>query len=221
MDNLARDMRAEPVRLSYGVVQSCMESKGEAVYKIVGDHESLICERAEGCLLKPEKNDLVLAASESEGRGYVLSVVKRAGRGRTPSRIEIPGDLNIAAAGDLAFSADKDASLAAGDQVLLAGRTIAGAADDVHVQASKISVTARLLSGGFKAVTLAAGAVEHVFDRLTQKLRNSVRLVEEHDEVAAGSARLVVEEDYAVQSQNEVHLAEDVVKIDAAEVHLG
>ncbi|MDK2954860.1 MAG: hypothetical protein PWQ57_356 [Desulfovibrionales bacterium] len=221
MDNLARNLRAESVRLVYGVVQSCVESRGDAVYKIAGDDGALVCERADGCLLKPEKGDLVLAVSEADGRGYVLSVIKRAARGQTPAKIEVPGDLNIAAAGDLTFAADNDVSLAAGDQITLVGATIAGAAEDVHLQASKISVAARLLSGGFKAVTLAAGAVEHVFDRLTQKLRNSVRLVEEHDEVAAGSARMVVAEDYAVQSRNEAHLAEEVVKIDAEEVHLG
>lgn len=218
MDNLARELQNQAASLVYGKVLA----HGGATYSVATDQGPTTCERADGCLLKPEPGDLVLVATATEGNGYVLSVIKRARRGTHPAQLEVQGDLNIRATeGDLTMASDRDISLFAANEASIAGRTLNAGADSAALRAGNVSVAARVFSGSYKTVSLAAGAVEQVFARLTQKLRNSVRMVEEHDEVIAGSARMAVEDDYSVQSKNEVHTAEELVKIDAEEVHLG
>lgn len=218
MDNLARELQNQAASLVYGTVLA----HGDAAYSVACDQGPLTCERADGCLLKPQPGDLVLVATTSDTAGYILSIIKRAQSGKRPAVLDVQGDLNISTAdGDLTLASNRNLSLFAGSEASIVSEKLSAGAIRAQLQAHKVSVATRLFTGSYSVVSMAAESVEHVFSSLTQKLRNCVRMVEEHDEVTASSARLAVQDDYAVQSRNEVHLAEEVVKIDAEEVHLG
>lgn len=228
MDNLTIEPREQATTLIYGRVLHC---KG-VYYEVDTDNGVFSCERADGCLLRPNVGDLVLAATAGpDGQGFVLSVIKRQERNKAVAELDVQGELHIktrggnlnitSQGGDLNLAADKDLSLFAVADAAIAGQTLTAGAQTAELKAGRVSVVARLFTGSYKTVSLAAGAVEHAFTSLTQKLRNAVRMVEEHDEVLVGSARLAVEESYTVQTKNEMHSAEEIIKLDAEEVHLG
>lgn len=208
MHNAAQRMEAASPVLEYARVRA-----------VSGDHAVLRAafgeiraERAAGCLLAPRPGDLVLASVDADGGAFVLSVLTR--EAKAPGEIDYPGDLRLRAQGDLRLDAGGDAGLSAGETLTLAAR-------EGDAAFEKVSILAKTGSVRLKSLTMMAGAVEQFFSRLTQRLTNSVRLVEEHEEVQAKSARYLTEDTLTMHSKNALHIAEEVVKIDAGEVHLG
>ncbi len=221
MDNLARQLKSERPELVYGHV---VARTGD-LFSVRTEDGPLQCERADGCLLLPATGDLVLVstmASAQFGRqGFVLSVIKKS-NARRASEIQHTGDLLIRTSqGDLNVTSDNNLSLIAADRTALLSKTLTAGAESAELKAGSVSVAARLFKGSYQAVSLVAGRVEHVFSRLTQKMRNSVRMVEEYEEVLTGSSRLAVKDNYVVQTKNTFQTAEEIIKIDAEEVHLG
>jgi len=85
----------------------------------------------------------------------------------------------------------------------------------------RLSVAGRVLQSRIRRIRTVASSVDQTVRRLTQRLRDSFRYVEEQDEVQCGNARYLVEDSLTVQSRNAVHMAEEVVTINADQVHLG
>jgi len=176
------------------------------------DHGPVRASRAAGCLLAPRPGDLVLACLDPDGTTFVLSVLRRAEG--APGEIAYAGALTVRAADDLSLCAAGDVALAASNQLTVA-------ASQGEITFTGVRLVAKTATVTLGALTLLAGAVEHIVSRLTQRLTNAVRLVAEHDESQAGSARHLVEDTLTIHAKNAVHVAEEVVKIDAGQVHLG
>jgi hypothetical protein len=63
--------------------------------------------------------------------------------------------------------------------------------------------------------------VDHIFDRLTQRLKNHTRYVEDQEEVQTGSSRYLVEDLLTVQTKNTLHQAEEIITLNGEQIHLG
>ncbi len=208
MQNAAKRMDTASPVLEYAKVRAV---SGDHVV-LLADFGDIHAERAAGCLLAPRPGDLVLASVDAGGHAFVLSVLKR--EAEAPGEIAYPGDLRLRADGDLRLDAGGEAALSAKETLTLAAK-------EGEAAFEKASLLAKTAEARFKTLTMMAGAVEQFFSRLTQRLTNSVKLVEEHEEVQAGSARYLIEDTLTMHSKNAVHIAEEVAKIDAGEVHLG
>jgi hypothetical protein len=169
-------------------------------------------EPAAGCLLKPEPGDLVLLSLDGADI-FILSVLRRA-LGREDAEMDFPGALALRTRGDIRLLADGDLSAAA-------SRSMTFYAETAEAHFGEATLVSRVARATAKTLAVMAEAMETVAASLTQRLKNSVRLVEEHEEVQAGSSRLLVENTLTVHAKNALHVAEDVVKIDAGQVHLG
>lgn len=208
MHNTAKRLDMVQPVLEYAHVRA---ASGDRVV-LAASYGEILAERAAGCLLAPRPGDLVLASVDASGRAFVLSVLTR--EQAAPGEIAYPGDLRLRAGGDLSLDAGGDASLSA-------SRNLTLAAEEGEAAFGKVSILAKAARVQVKVLSLMAGAVEQIVARLTQRLTNSVRLVEEHEEVQAGSARYVIEDTLTMHSKNALHIAEEVAKIDAGQVHLG
>ncbi len=218
MHNLAdRTERALPW-LEYGEV---VDEAGEAlaVRTSLGTVEA---RRALSCLIQPRAGDRVLVSMDADGAGYVLSLLERAQGQERDTRLVVDGDLSIHARdGDLSLTADRDVTLAAEDALALASRKVSVHAGAGEAVIERLSVAAKALQAQIKRIRTVASSVEQTVHRLTQRLQDSFRYVEDQDEVQCGSARYLVEDSLTVQSRNAVHMAEEVVTINAEQVHLG
>ena len=65
-----------------------------------------------------------------------------------------------------------------------------------------------------------ADVVDNIFTSLTQRLVNSARYVEEHEEIQTGSTRLLVEDALHAQARHIDQTAEEIIRITSKEIHL-
>ncbi len=179
---------------------------------VTTENGTVMATRAVGCLVAPVPGDFVLVA-HAQPQAFVLSVLSR-NNADQDTELDTPGNMTIRARGDVHVLADGDMNAIAGQTMSLSGQTAEARFGDATLWITSLRLTAKLVS-------TVASTVEHVMGTLTQRLKNSVRLVEEHEEVQSSSSRYLVENTLTMHSKNAVHVAEEVAKIDAGQVHLG
>lgn len=196
-------------RLGYGTVLRTREDRC-----IVASQEGeMLCEQAVSCIVRPQPGDRVLVSQDQEEGSYILAVLSHGTAGQG-TELEFAGDVTLRVRqGSL--------RLAAEDTLECTGEHYAVYAQSGEIAVAKLSLLGRIIQWQAKKVLAVAESVEHVFSSLTQRLRESQRYVEEHEDVQCGSARHLVEETLTMQAKNINHMAEELVKVDGEQVHLG
>jgi uncharacterized protein YktB (UPF0637 family) len=85
----------------------------------------------------------------------------------------------------------------------------------------RVCLVAKVFQGQVKRIKMVANTVENTFRRLTQRLQDAFRFVQDHEEIQTGSTRYLVEDTLTINAKNAVHMAEEIVTINAEQVHLG
>jgi len=209
MNNVAVLKKNRPVRtvcLSYGRV---VEQDGE-LHGVMPDGRAAVWARkADGCLLAPEVGDVVLVAEGGKEGPFVLSVLMKDG---TESRLVLKGEVEVQAE----------------SLILNAGRRVGLEAPEIAF--SGVRGEARFLTFAFlvsacKAeihkVTTVIQSLDSVTDRLTQRIRNSFRWVENLEQVHAGRIRSIVKQRFFIKARHVSVHAEEEVSMDGRKVHLG
>ncbi|MEW5723554.1 MAG: DUF3540 domain-containing protein [Thermodesulfobacteriota bacterium] len=169
--------------------------------------------RALGCLVLPRLGDRVLLSADAAGECWVLSVLSRGEAGESGTDLLFEGPVNLRVEGGL--------TIAAREELAWTANKITVSAHEAEASVGKVSFLGQTLEAQFEWIKAVAVRVDQVFERLTQRLFESLRFVREHEEVQTGSTRLLVEDTFTVQARNAVHQAEEIYKIDAGQVHLG
>lgn len=220
MNNLAEKMPENLPQLVYGTV---LERKGQTLI-VATDYGHSTAHKAVSCMIQPEPGDYVLLSLEAlDGdRCFVLSVLQRDAERQHGQEIVFEGPVKFQVnGGDLALSSDQGLTMAAEEDILCVSERIEVQAAQGDVRIGKLDFLGRAVRSQVERVVAVAKAVEKTYDQVTQRMKNSFRYVEEHDEVQSKTKRQLVEESLTVQSKNEYHLTEEVVKIDAEQIHLG
>jgi hypothetical protein len=209
MQNTARKYHQNEVTMVYGAVAA---STG-AVLTVGTDLGELPARRARGCLVKPADGDLVLLAVSPAGV-YVLQVLERPAELDEGSELDFEGPVRVRVEqGGLNLAAAVDITLTAPQLEIEARRG--------KVAIEDCSFFGRLFSGRVEKLKMAADTLDAIFRRAVQRLTNSYRYVEEHDEVQSGSTRFLVDGTMTMQTKTTMHTAEGHIKIDAEQIHLG
>lgn len=172
------------------------------------DGRILFAQRAAGCLLAPEAGDEVLVAAGA-GKTFILSVLIRQ---EDAGRIALPGKSSIE-----------------GDEIALTGRR------GVALEAPKISLTGLLGEARFGGLSLFSrwcdvraeriSSVAEIWNRtigrLSERIRDSYRTIENTEQTKAGRIRTVVKERFSVASKHADVNAEEEVKLDGKKIHIG
>ncbi len=195
------------------------DKKGIWVATDHGEHPAF---KALSCLIRPEPGDVVLLSLDDEGACFILSVLIR-NEGRESSQdIVFEGSVNLhVRGGDLAVTSEREMSFASEKRISHATERIEVHADEGEAIIGRLSFLGRTLTSQFKRIKTAAKYAEHTYGRLTERLKNCFKYVEDHEELQSKSTRRLVEESLTVQSKNSYQLVEDTVKIDAEQIHLG
>jgi hypothetical protein len=208
---------AEPA-LEYGVVAS-MEEGAYAVLTGTGCRQAV---PAVSCLVRPEKDDVVLLSMDEEGNAFILSVLTRKGERSDSCTLEFQGQVNLRVKdGGFSVSADEDLCLVSGERLALVSPQIEVDALEGNVRIEKMSYAGKLLSAQIEKIKAIADAVDSVFRRAVARFTTSYRYVEEHEEVQSGSTRMLVDGTLTMQTKTTMHTAEGHIKIDAKQIHLG
>ncbi len=208
--NCAEAEQELQARLEYGTV---LRTQANNSFVVAATDGELACEQAVSCIVRPQPGDRVLISQDQEEGSYILAVLSH-GTSRQGTDIEFRGDVRVRVR-------EGSLSLAAEDKLECSGEHYAVYAQNGEIAVARLSVLGRVIQWQAKKILAVAENVEHVFHSLTQRLRESQRYVEEHEDVQCGSARHLVEETLTMQAKNINHMAEEVVKVDGEQVHLG
>jgi hypothetical protein len=179
-----------------------------------------VAERAVSCLVAPEVGDLVVVACTSGEGAFVLAVLRR--DRSVGTRVAVDGDLDIQlTSGRLRVAAQEGVEI-------LAARDVSVAAGGLHVTADEGKVVFRGLSflgdvvrAEMDAVKVLAGRFDAVLERVSQRVQRSYRTVAETDHVRAQRIDYTAEKTASVHGEHTLVTADALVKVDAAQIHMG
>ena len=183
-------------------------------------HGELEAQRAASCLLEPELDDLVLLACVSSGRSYVLGVLERAEHGRA-ARLDFAEDVELCSSGRLSLSGRQGLRLATEGALGLFGRTLDAVVREGTLLARTLSLKSDAVHAETGKLKLLATAMDSAVERLSAKFGSVYRRVEELEQVRAGQMHVRVEGNLDLRGENALLTAERLVKVNAAQVHMG
>lgn len=175
--------------------------------------------RAVGCLVAPAVGDLVFVAVSPRGC-WVLSVLERASD--APTRLSVEGDLEIVTPNGVLRMGARDGVEMSSESTLTV--VVAG----VHLRAAEGEASFDRASLAAGVVDLDAGSLvvrssteEHTVERLTQRIGSAQRFVAEVDRLRAGHIDYRAERMLEMHGEHAMVTAEGLVKVDAAQIHIG
>lgn len=177
------------------------------------------CKPAASCLLRPAHGDTVLLAGHGRRHLYILAVIEQADPRQ--SRIAVAGDLEIdTAAGALRLHA-RDTVTARAAKVQLESEHFSMSAAQANCQVDDATYTGRALKLAVGGLRLVGRVFETIADRVSSISRTSVRVVEDTDTVRAGTLDFKAQASARLHGQHTLVTGQDLVKVDAAQIHVG
>lgn len=176
--------------------------------------------RASSCLLEPMPGDRVLVAHDDAGVVYVLAILAR--DGSAAHTVVFPGDAQIIAPlGRIGVSARDGVELASPQSVSVVSASLAVQATEASVTIERAEYTGSWLNTCVQRIKLVATSLDAVMDRWTQQVRQSLRRVDELEQVKAGQIDYAARDTLALHGSNALVTAKKLVKVDSEQIHIG
>lgn len=173
-----------------------------------------VCRRAASCLLQPAVGDTVLASGPDGARLYLIAVIEQADT--SASRIDAAGDVTFAAVGS------GSVTLASASQLnLRADERLAISAEHGECNIGELQLTTRSVHAVVGHARLVGKVFESVADRIVQMARQTLRLTDEIDQVRAGHIDHKASETVRIHGHHTMVTGKELVKVDAAQIHMG
>ncbi len=169
------------------------------------------CRRAASCLLRPAVGDTVLLSGPDRHRVYLIAVLEQTDA--SVSRIDAPGAVSIESAGDL--------RLHSGGQLQMKAAQWKLQADSGHCRVDDLHFTGQALDATVGRLRLVGRVFESVADRIVQMARSALRVVDETEQVRVGHLDCEASGTARLHARHTVVTANDLVKVDAAQIHMG
>ncbi|HAJ26543.1 MAG TPA: hypothetical protein DCG53_04755 [Syntrophus sp. (in: bacteria)] len=212
---LRKNIAVWPLSLAYGLVMEWEEDR----YRIdTDDGASLWVRKAEGCLLQPDIGDRVLITADADAGGYILMVLDKVGAcyemvfsGEASLRTET-GPLKLQA-DNVIVRGDKSVVLEAPD-IEITG--ISG-----RVRFAACSLLASIMEVRSKRAVQVVDILDSVIGRVTERVRDSFRWIENLEQIRAGRIRTIVNDRFTVKAGHASLISEEEVAIDGKKIHIG
>jgi hypothetical protein len=153
------------------------------------------------CLVRPEPGDTVAVLRATDL--WVTCVLMR--DSDAAICLLAPGDMEIAAAGAL--------TVKAGALNVQAGRA--------RLWLDELAHFGRTVTAHLAAAKIFGGVLETVAERVLLRTRHSYRVVDELDHVRCGASDHKAEGVMHIQAENTFITADNVVRVNAAQIHMG
>ncbi len=196
--------------------ESVVLSNGRVMHREEGQYHVLTeagvviaTQKADGCLLDPEIDDLVLVTHGGRAGGFILCVLVKEGE---VSRLTVKGEARLNAE-EFTLAADRKATVEAPEVVLEGGSG--------ELSFLGLNVNTSVIQAKAQKAVVTIRRLEVLLDRLTQRMRNCFRWVENLDQVKAGRISRTVKERFSLKSRHTFIRAEEDVTVDADRINLG
>lgn len=217
MTNLARKLDNESLSHEIGQVKGAREGGLFAVRTEAGEYRA---KRAVSCLVEPEVGDTVAVLTTATGTCYVTAVLER--QAGATSRIVADGDLEIQLRdGHFSVAAQEGVNLLSSGEVSIVGGSLRVHAQEGNVVLERLSFLGAFARAEVEKIKIAAGSLDQVLDRFSQRVKRSFRHVEELDQVKAEHIDYSAKSSMSLHAENALITAEELVKVDGEQIHVG
>lgn len=218
MKNAAKKIESLQPVLEYCLVVD--EQEGQ--WTVTASNIQYMAKLATSCLVRPEKNDIVLVSIDQEGCCYILSILERPSYEKRPTTLSFEGQVNLDVHnGGLRVFAHDGITLMTPEKLSMTSEDLEINALNGEAKIESLSFLGRIFSGQIEKVKVIADSLDSIFRRAVQRFVSSYRYIEEHEEIQSASTRMLVDGTLTMQTQNTVHTAEGHIKLDAEQIHLG
>lgn len=179
-----------------------------------------LCRRAASCLLLPRPGDTVMLSGPDRLRVWLIAVVEQADA--SASRIEAPGDVVLASAtGAVTIESATDLRLQGGGALDMQAAQWTLKAQRAQCNVDEMHYTGQRADATVGHARIFGKVFETVADRVMQMARNAFRIVDDTEQVRVGHMDVEAAQSVRIHAQHTLVTGTDLVKVDAAQIHMG
>ena len=188
-------------------------------FRIETEFGIIVAERAEGCLVVPEKGDKVLLYWDGSGEAYILSVLKRQATD-APTVISAKGDAKIQSPGDMQIAA-RTINMLGMEKTSLKSQELNIQCVNVKTGFKELSCRGYRMVANIDVIKTVAERMETAARRVMERINRRYVRVEEFEDMRIGRLQMWVKDLFSVKSKNASLKSKDRIKLDADSIHLG
>jgi hypothetical protein len=192
----------------------------ESGYWVAVGHQRLHAKQAASCLVRPDRDDRVLLATQDGERSYILAILDQADA--SSSELELQGDttirsssgrLRIAAVEGVDIVSQKDVSVTSkGFNLRAAGASLL--VDTLEHFGNRVFTDVHELRAKVAALDTVAG-------RISQRAQRVYRTVEDLEHLRVGQLDISAKKNLRMHAENALLTALSLVKVDGEQIHMG
>jgi hypothetical protein len=203
---------------SIGTVRSLLPDGRFAIEDEAGGLRG--CRRAASCLLRPQPGDTVLVSGPDAGRVFLIAVLEQADA--AVSRIEVDGALVLGGnAHPVSIESEGEVRLRSGTRLAMDAGQWSMRAGSADCRTDELRLTAKSVEATTGTARLFGKVFETVADRIVQMARNTLRIVDEMDQSRVRHLDCKASETARIHARHTTLTGQDLVKVDAAQIHMG
>jgi hypothetical protein len=191
-----------------------------ACFEVLAGQGIVHARRAVSCLVEPAPGDVVLLSSTAGGAAYILAILER--EEGAAAAIQLDGDLSIALPrGRFTVAAQEGVDLVSAESLSITAGSVAVTAVDGELALERLTLLSTHVRAELEKVKLLSGTLDAAVERLSLHAKRSYRTVEELDQVKAEQIDYTAEKIMNLHGKNTLVTADELVKLDAAQIHVG
>ncbi len=206
----------ESIIVEYGIVDEVSEEQ----YIVLSNAGRFTASSAFSCIISPQVGDRVMLSRDEHDQCYLLSIIHRT-VGNAAS-LCFQGDLSInSQQGSVTIAGDQGVQLASPKDLTMASQELNVAATKATLNIADLAAVGDQLTSNISKIRIFANTIDSVAERLSQRLKNSFRMIEGVDQTRAGDVLTSVKNLFSMRSRQSAILAKKDMKIDAERIHMG
>ena len=216
LDKVTSLNRQPAKEIEYGSVQSLVDDQ----FVVHSQDDIFMAKRAFSCVVNPEVGDKVMYCCDDHQQCHILAVIERPAHQN--ATLAFQGDIAIdSARGSLSITGKEGIQMASAESVTMVSDNINVLAKKGLINISDVAFTGEKATSHISSLSTFAKSIDTVADRLSQKLKNSFRMIEGVDQTKAGDVLTTIKNLFSLRSRQSAILAKKDIKIDAVRIHMG
>jgi hypothetical protein len=204
------------ITIEYGTINEVSGTQ----YVVQSDEEFFTASRAFSCIINPQVGDKVMFSIDQHDQSCILSIIDRPTD--SAASLSFQGDVSInSQQGSISIAGDQGVQLASPKEVTMVAHDLHVAASKGTMQIDDLTTLGDQLTSHISKIRIFAKTIDSVADRLSQRLKNSFRMIEGVDQTRAGDVLTSIKNLFSLRSRQSAILAKKDIKIDAERIHMG
>lgn len=209
--------KMEETRVSLLTASVLHQEKGKTLVRL-SDGRVLPAQRSRGCLVKPEKQDLVLVVDSGFDGVFIIDVLTG---GSHATCLSVNGDLSMEANGGTLSLSGRQVHLGPEEAVSIEAPFLKLYGDEGRLRFRNLSFLSRVLCFSVKRADVVCDRLNMTVRHVFQRLKNIFRRIEGLEETRAGRISVKSEKGVDVRGGKFSLTSEENVKIDGQSIHIG